>query len=377
MSDGLSTNPISAESTARCPRGIVKINGEPVSGWIEWEVDNNTFYSADTFRATFSLSELPGEYSAAWWASQTAITVDILGGFPLDPERFNQSELMTLVSGSVDHTDFDPGQRLMTISGRDKTALLIDTKTTEKWPNRTASEIATDLAVRHGLTPVVTATRTRTGTYYELEKVTLTDQRSEWDLLTYLANKEGFVVYVKGIELHFEAKPSAESLPYVINWEAPTADRPFPVSNVNRMTFARNLTVSKGVVVTLRSINPKTGKAYTVTYPTRTARGIAPGQSAAPAQVYSDVLAAKLPEDLLQEAQKRYAEITQHEMHVECTLPADNVLGVTSLIKVQGTGTVFDQVYYPEAIVRRMSVRGGYTMTVRAKNSSPQAQPLI
>ncbi|MFD2271423.1 hypothetical protein ACFS07_10485 [Undibacterium arcticum] len=38
-----------------------------------------------------------------------------------------------------------------------------------------------------------------------------------------------------------------------------------------------------------------------------------------------------------------------------------------------GTGTAFDQTYYPESIVREMDLTGGYTMTIKAKNHSPQS----
>jgi len=42
-----------------------------------------------------------------------------------------------------------------------------------------------------------------------------------------------------------------------------------------------------------------------------------------------------------------------------------------------GTGTAFDQLYFPESISREMSLQSGYLMTVHAKNSSPENQPTL
>ena len=74
-----------------------------------------------------------------------------------------------------------------------------------------------------------------------------------------------------------------------------------------------------------------------------------------------------------QYAQARYREIIAHEMRMRARLPADNLLQAKSVIKVQGTGTAFDQTYYPMSITRMMSMDEGYTMLVDAKNRNPDS----
>jgi phage protein D len=367
-------NEVPALSVARQPRGLVKINGEVVPGWISWEVDNNTFYQADTFRCRFALSSMPPDKGAAWWASQKEIFVEVLSGFPVDPEWFDASELDSLIYGKVDDVTYDPVGRLIELRGRDLTSELIDAKTTEKFQNLTASQIAEQLAARHGLTPKVTATKTKVGTYYEIDHARLTDERSEWDLLTYLAHEEGFVVYLKGKALHFEPLPTESQNPYVLRWEPPVDDRGFPIFNGKSISFSRNLTVAKGVVVTVRSWNAKNNKSFTVTYPTHKARGTAPGKASPPAQNYAFTKPGKTPEQALQWAQAKHREITQHEMRLAASMPADNVLKVTDIIRVEGTDSPFDQTYYPESINRAMSLSDGYTMMIAAKNVSPENQ---
>ncbi len=359
------------QSAVRQPRGAIKINGVVVSGWISFEVDNNTFYQADTFRVTFAISMLPLAFNQAWFSVQTQIDVEIFAGFPVNAENYTVAELDSLILGRVDTIDFNPVSRTLDMSGRDYTSLMIDTKTTKKWQNMRASAIAAQIATAHGMdTRYIVNTTSRVGTYYDIDSVRMTNEHSEWDLLTWLAAHEGFVVYAKGNALHFEPKPSPTVEPYVLQWQEPDADRGYFQGNFVSIDFTRNLTVAKGVVVWVQSVNPKTKKTYAIAYPQAKAKGTMPGQSSTHAQVYTYRKAAMTPEKALQFAQEKHREITQHEMKLSASLPADNLLGVASIIKVVGTGTAFDQIYYPDSITRRMSVDEGYMMQVSAKNTN-------
>ncbi len=361
-----------AVSVVRQPRGIVKVNDTRIDAWVHWEVDNNTFYESDTFRATFALSMLPAAFNEVWWASQQEIFVEVLGGFPADPDNYTASELISWIYGRVDDISYDPVARTLVVSGRDLTATMIDAKTTETFQNLTSSQIATQIAARHGLTPVVTATQKMSGKYYQIDQVRTNQQRSEWDLLTALASEEQFVVYVKGKELHFEPASPATADSYALTWEPPSGEIGSYQFNGKSINFTRALNLARGVVVTVQSISPKTGQAVKVTFPAKAAN-IKPGQSAPQAQQYSYVFANLTYEKALQKAQQLHADITKHEVKMTATLPADNILLATNLVSVTGTGTSFDQIYFPESVVREMDISAGYAMTVRAKNHSPQS----
>lgn len=374
-------NPVPAQSAARQPRSIVKVgiggvnSGVVMPGWISWSVDNNSFYAADTFRVTFAISQLPPQFNAAWWALQTDVYVEIFAGFPANPDNgaYAATDLLSLIYGKTDEIVFDPVRRVIELNGRDLTSTLIDTKTTEKWKDQTASQIANILALRHNLTPVVTATKIVTGTYYTLDNVTVTDQRSEWDLLSYLASKEKFNVYLAGQSLHFEPIVPANSNPYLLQWQAPTADNASPTLNAMEFRFSRTLTIAKGISVVVKSQNQK-GKNFTVTWPGK-GKGIQAGQASpfGGTQIFSFVLAHSDPQKSLLYAQKMYREITAHEYKLDVTLPADNILNPRLLMQVAGTGTNFDQTYYPDTITRDFSMDEGYKMRVHAKNHSPQS----
>ena len=70
-------------------------------------------------------------------------------------------------------------------------------------------------------------------------------------------------------------------------------------------------------------------------------------------------------------------KITRHERLLSAELPGDLELDSRSLVRLSGTGTSWDQAYYPESVTRRLSFEGGFTMSLRAKNHSPHDEVLL
>lgn len=358
---------------ARQPRGIVKINGIRTA-WISWELDNNAFYQADTFRVRLALAAQP---DPTIFAAASELDVEIFAGFPPDPDNYTEADLQSLIYGLVDDVSYDPVSAIIDLSGRDFTGVLIDSKTTEKWPNLTASQIAAKIATAHDLTPVVTKTTRKAGTYYEIDHARLNTQRSEWDLLTFLANEEGMRVYVKGRALHFEPLPT-ETDPYVLTWQPPTSERGYPIFDGKSVMFSRNLTLAKDVTVYVRSWNAKNKKGFTQKAKSQRTKNTVLKKASKPygePQVYTFNIPGLTPEQALQRAQSLLRDITMHEVKLVAEMPADNVLNITTMIQVVGTGTAFDQMYYPDSIVRTMSMSDGYKMTIHGKNHSPESVP--
>jgi phage protein D len=360
---------------ARRPRGAVRITWgkdasqkvtEEVAGWLEWEVNTNAFYQADTFRVTFAQSALPKAYDIAWWSAQQQLWVEILAGF-----ADAQQGMTSWIYGMVDEVSYDPVNRTIEVSGRDLTSQLIDTRATQKWQNLTSSEIAAQIAAKHGLLThdatgsTIAVTSTPAGRYGNKDYAHMAREQSDWDVLTWLAQQEGFVVYVRGQCLYFQPKPDPAAAPYMLTWQAegPGAAR----ANVSSISFARNLTLARDVVVEVKS--------WTMDDPTKPfvkrATAAHSAGSVGAAQTYSYTIPNLTPVKAAQKAQALLAQITMHEVKVSAALPADNVLDVSSVIQVSGTHSSFDQTYYPEEIVRHMSMEHGYTMTLSAKSASP------
>jgi phage protein D len=367
------------ESTSRRPRGAVKVNGELITGWVELEVNNVGYYSADTFHCTFAGSKLPDDRNAKWFSQQKDQFVELFIGFPADPKNFSCADLKSWIYGQVDSIEIDPVRYTVSVSGRDLTRVFIDAKTSEKWPNQTSSQIATALAKKHGLTPVVTATTTKAGKYYSIDHVHIATAQSEWDILSFLADCEGFRVWVRGQSLYFAPAPDpAKNEPYNLVYTVSEVDG-VPTANFEDIKLKRALTVSRGIQVTIRSWNKKFAKGFSVSYPTKLQKTIRVGKSSVGAgiQTYSKRVPNLTQEQALKMAQNWYEQIIAHEMSIAITMPGDNNLDTTSIIRLSGTGTDFDQSYFPDSISRKLSVTDGYAMTVDAKNHAPSSEVML
>ena len=357
------------QSIARAPRAIVKINNEVMAGWSDISLENNIFYEADTFSLSFALSALPLNRRQDWWAAQDVLAVEIFIGFPKDPSNYDAAELKSFIYGNVDDLKFNPIKQAIEISGRDLTARLIDNKSTEKWQNLSASAIAKQIAIKAGLTPVVTETTTKAGIYYDIDHVNMKAEHSQWDLLAWLAQQENFNLYVTGKELHFEPKQtiSADNT-YLLDWQSPK-DNGFNAFDGTDINFSRALTIAKGVNVTVYSYNKKTKKRHVASYPLKNAKGVKVGGSVEGVENHNFSYPDLTPEKCLQYAQSMYKEITAHELKMQAELVGDNILTTLNVIAITGTNSNFDQNYYPTSITRALSL-DGYKMHVSAKNVS-------
>ncbi len=371
------------KSMVRQPRGAVKINGVAVGGFTEFDINNNSFYSADTFSVNFPVKVLPDSFKIDALIEADELEIELLIGFPANADSFTLSELVTQIVGQVDDLNYDPVANTISLSGRDYTSKFIDEKTAEKWPNKSASEIATALAVKHGLTPVVVATTERVGNYYEIDHVRVDNARSEWDLLTWLAGQtldaEGnkYVVYVKGRELHFEPGPKETDVPYKLDIIKPDDNKGYTTFDGKSIKFSRNLTVLKNVVVTVKSWNAKSKQAFSVSYPKGNKTSIKPGDAVAKNQEYSYTIPGLSNEQALQRAQALHHDISKHQVQLSGSGPGDFALHPRRILQVSGTGTKFDQVYFPDNINQHFSVSAGYSMDYTAKNRSPESDPDI
>jgi phage protein D len=355
---------------ARRPRGAVKLNGAAVPGWIDIEVENNAFRAADTFRVTYSIGQLVAPYTLDWFSTQSSLSCEIfMNEDPADPASYTPSAADSQILGQVDDIDIDLVARTIMLAGRDYTAKLIDTKTSTGYLNKTSSEIATILAGQAGLSPVVTATSTQVGTFYKDNRADLQQERSYWDILCELARYENFDVFVKGNELHFQAKPKDSGDRYALVWDATGT---VPTANVTDLRLQRSLTIAQGVAVTVKSWHGKMKKSLSASWP-RTPAKTKPGQSGATTPLaYTFTIAGLTQDQAQQEAQRRYDEITRHMVKLSAEMPGDGLLDCTKIVQLRGTGSNWDQDYFPDEVHRYMSVTEGYRMTVSAKNISQE-----
>lgn len=370
-------NSLPSPSAVRQPRGIIRITTsgagwQVLPGWIECEVESNMFDSADMFRVKLAANSLPASNNLQWFASQAGIMLEVFAGFPKDPENFTTGDLQLLIAGDVDCIEYAADSGTLNLSGRDYTGRLIDNKSDAQYRSRTASQLALQFAAEQGLGAVVTATKSKVGIYYAEHSDALNASKSEWDILTTLAKKEGFVCYVKGTDLHFEPAPTEAGDPYVLQWLQPDADQASARFNGTQISFERRLSISRGISVVVTAASLKSKTPVKAIYPTSTRLTIAAGQSKLRTQTFNvEAPAGTDKAAAMQIAQSKYRELIAHEMKLTASMPADNLLDIAQPIMVVGTGTDYDQLYFPDSVVRTMSARNGYTMRVTAKNRNP------
>jgi prophage tail gpP-like protein len=179
----------------------VSLNGVRVDGVIEAEIESSSFFSADRFRVRAALN---GSEVAAWSGVplQTEVQIGLDGAW------------LSLITGNVDTVSIDPIRGEVSTAGRDLAALFVDAQIEESFENQTSSEIATLLANRQGLNAAVTPTQTLVGRYYQngRTRTALTQHAratTQWDLLCWLAQLEGFDVWMAGQTLNFAPVPQA------------------------------------------------------------------------------------------------------------------------------------------------------------------------
>ncbi len=350
------------------------LGGSSVAGVIEAEVCTTDHQAAGWFRVVLALGADPVATPAAL-SSMTQARAQILVGLALPGLPAAAATWQSLMTGTVDAITLDMTDGTAHLTGRDFTGLFIDTLSAETFSNNTSSEIAQTLALRHGLTPLVSATSTPIGRYYQdghdlssLHQASKTV--TEWDLLSGLAEVEGFNVFVQDSSLYF-APPAADGLPTVWQWmPGGTA-----ASSLTTLQMERSLALARDIVVTVQSWNSRQAQMIT-----QTVRSSALGAVTATnttgsglATTYVLVRPNLTPQQAMTLATQTLSDLSRHERVITATMPGELDLAPRSLVLLQGTNTEFDQTYAVDEITRRVSARDGFVQTVRAVNTPLQA----
>ncbi|WP_419757351.1 hypothetical protein [Acidisoma sp.] len=350
------------------------LNGNGIAGVTEAEVCTSDHQAAGWFRLVIALGA-DADFTPAILSSMTQATADILVG--LAPPGFPAAVAtwQSLMTGTVDGITVDMTNGTAHLTGRDFTGLFIDTLSAETFSNNTSSEIAQTLALRHGLTPVVTGTATPVGRYYQdghaFSSLHQASRRvTEWDLLSELAEVEGFDVYVQDTTLCF-APPAADGLPTVWQWMPGGS----AATTLTSLQMERSLALARDIVVTVQSWNSRQAAMITQTVRSSMRGAIATTGAVGSRTVtnYALIRPNLTPQQAMTLATQTLSDLSRHERVITVTMPGELDLAPRSLVLLEGTNSGFDQTYAVDEIVRRVSPRDGFTQTVRAVNTPLQA----
>ena len=335
-------------STIREPYPTVLVNGRPVGGIIEAEIESNSFFSADRFRVRAALNTPDGD---AWSDTRLFVEIRLTIG----------SEEASLISGTADSATIDPIRGEIHIAGRDLASVFVGAQTDQSFENKTSSSIATLLAARHGLDAQVTPTTSPIGRYYQngRTRTTLTQHAratTEWDLLCWLAQIEGFDVWVNGTTLYFQPVTQAE--PGLI----------LTPRDCTRMTLHHALDVAAGVTVTVKSWDCVTQSAIAQS---------ASNTGDVDAGIVRTVIRPNLSVDDAQAlASRLLTQIQTHERRINIEMPGDLSTAPRTVLSLANTNTAFDGLYDICAVHRNISFLRGYSQGIEAR-SLPWTPSLI
>lgn len=367
-----------AQSLSNSPRAIVKINDIAVR-YESFSISEKSYYISDTFYLSLPvLGQYDETININYLSGIESAEIKIYIGFPENPDFFTEESLELMFFGIADEIEIDPKNNLANLSGRDLSSLLIDAKTSEKYPNKTSSQIAQLIAQRKGLKTNIQTTTTIVGNYYVQFQSLLNSELSEWDLLTFLAQRENFLLFVRNDTLFFREKPRADNRSYLLKVEIDSSGKIF-FNGIN-IIFSRFMTLSGDVAVTVRYYNLLSKRSASVTVRKIGRRVIvsnAPPRDFSTARFYSFNRFNFNREQALQFAQEQLRVITKHEVTMQAEFPGDNDLRKDLTIRVDGTRSQFDQSYFVENIDREFSALGGYRMNVTAKNISQNSEVII
>jgi phage protein D len=353
-------------SRLRTPYCSVFVNQDDIlTGVDSFEVTNASHFAADTFRLTAAIDKLPPNLGIEYWSDATGDELAIYAGF--NSQGVGTTPQL-LIYAQVDDVVVDIVGRALTLSGRDLSAVFLDSKTAEIFQDKTSSQIAQVLAARHNLQASVTPTNPWVGSFYELYHARITKDQSEWDLLMFLAEQENYDVWVAGQTLYFQPPVPLTVDPYVLTWsDQGQGNR---VANFENLKMQRSETLARDVIVQVLSWNQAQGKTITSTL---TRNQPQKGQRQTQPQTYTFYPPNLNKQQADNFARGKMEDITKHERVISGVLPGDSLLTNRSLVKLVGTGTSWDQFYHVDTVTRRMSFTEGYTMEFRAKNHSPKS----
>ncbi len=362
----MSTSLAVGQSYGRKPRLRIDVGGETLNNPLRASIRQNNAYQASTFE--FSVATTGDKHDLAWWSSQASITAEVFIGF-LQPDVPVNSPInwVSMIYGVVDEINIDFINKIIYARGRDMTALLIDSRTNEVYPNQTASEVVSQIAANAGMQAQVVPTTRKIGRYYDNDHVrtrmgALSETITRWDLVVWLAAQEYYDAYVKKNTLYFQPAQSESTAP-VFNVHFSTSPRG---ANVETMVAKRFQTIAGKITVKVLSWNTILEKTITASV-TGSANT---GKTVTNPQTYVFFRPNLTKSQALTLAQSKLKEITRHEKVITVTMPGDTILTPRHIVRVAGTGTNFDQDYFPDVIIREIDFHSGYRQEVVLKNSS-------
>ena len=348
----------------RRPRVRLTLNGIPVPGCRNAEIVSPRNAQAATFRVSVNIDDVNRVLGRAW-VDQSKLDVSVDFGF-LPPGASEKAlAWKSMLTGSADRITLDQISGLASLDGRDHAARLIDLPLQTGYLNSTSSELAQALALRGDLSSNVDATAGLIGQYYQIEHTknalgSFSRHSNGWDMLTELAEIEGFNLWVTDKTLYFKRPVMANGQLYDVVYTAANETAAAPMLTISDLSMERAYGLSGNLQVKVASWNSRQRRQITATYPSN-------GIDNAARQFF--VLKPNLlPDDAEKLAETTYMRLRTHQYVITGKMAGELTLTPQHRLRLSGTGTGWDRIYTIDRIEREMSFEGGYTQSITARS---------
>jgi phage protein D len=351
-------------TTVRTPRINACLNDVTVDSVMRLDVNLSGSCKSSRFELTVSTLGL----RLPLWLLQlptTPVTVSI--SVSDDDNNTNSS----ILQGLADSVAYDPINQVARIEGRDYSAVLVSSSYQGSYCNQTSSEIASQIAIRHGFTPIITVTSKLVGSYQcdGYNQVLLNAHShvlTEWDLLSDLATKEGFELFVTGTNLVFAPLASLQ-----VNYIT------LALSDIKSIRLHQECSLSGQNTVTVKSWNSWLGQALCYADGQTTDQSVTnPLALNCDAGIEIALVKPNLSSQGVQQIAQNYAaRLQQQSTSVEIVIPGEVSLQPFDIVSITGIGDGFESDYLVRSVRRQFSPTAGFVDFIRGVPASSSITP--
>ena len=329
------------------PRIRAQINGMPVNSVIHAEVTASASGRSGRFTLTFGASDGMPEQD---WPNRIMGVVEV-AIFMRD--KLSESEAR-IFDGLANHVTYDPIRKIAHMRGHDHSSVLAGSVIEGSFVNNTASEIAGQIARRHGFGTDITMTTALVGSYRggihsQILLNSYARFTNEWDLLMYLSKSEGFELFVEGKTLVF--RPSLKFR------YGNTALR---LQDLSSIRFTKRCPLSRKTRIVVKSWNSWLNHASS--HEERQSSDSEDDGDSGEFVFIRPNLSFVDAENL---AQKYLAALNEREFTVDIVMPGEVSLRPGALITVTGGDTGFNREYMVSSLRRCFSPTRGFLQYLR------------
>jgi hypothetical protein len=300
-------------------------------------VEQQATRKSSTFSAAIPLS-FPGAEATLANLGDNVATITVL----------TRGSFATLITGEIDTTSFDYIGRTIRCHGRDKAAKLHEKMTSEKWLNKTGSDIVQDLCGRIGLSCNANIGGLLAGKMVQQDYVRLSDNVTFAKIIHKLAEFDGARWWVDNNGVFNYVAAGSPAGTYTLNYVPPS---PYIRADFTKLTITRNIPAGKTINVKVNSWNPSDKQAYK--------KEATVGGSGGPLEYNYDI--PNLKQDHVdQHAKSRANELARNELKLSASVVGDPSCNVSMGLQLTGTG-YWDQMYEMDCVHHEIGMSGHRT----------------